>query len=127
MPFVLLAADASWWANVPITPAQFSLLLLAGVFLLMIFSNLATDLILIGAVVVLLGVGILRPDEALAGLTKIAGVVPVIVAVTVSLAVMVRLPTVLSVALKMPVPPVSAALAGKAACASVLVNVTMPV
>ena len=52
--------------------------------------------------------------------------VPVIEALTVSVAVMVWLPTVFNVAEKVPVPLVSVELAGSAAWASVLVKCTVP-
>ena len=48
----------------------------AAIFALMVFSNVSTDLVLIGGVVVLLTTGILNPGEALAGLAN-EGVVTV--------------------------------------------------
>lgn len=51
---------------------------------------------------------------------------PAIELVTVSVAVMVRVPAVFNVALNVPVPFVSAELAGSTACASVLLNLTAP-
>ena len=52
---------------------------------------------------------------------------PVIELVTVSVAVIVWLPAVLSVALKVPVPLVKVLLAGRTAAPSVLVKWTVPV
>jgi di/tricarboxylate transporter len=76
MPLVLLAADSPIWNWMPVTPAQFSLGLLAAIFALMVFTNVSTDLVLIGGVVVLLATGVLLPHEALAGLAN-EGVVTV--------------------------------------------------
>ena len=64
---------------------------------------------------------------AAAGLTVIAAVVPVIEAVTVSVAVTVCEPAVLSVTEKFPVPAVRVAFAGKTAWPSLLVMCTIPV
>ena len=58
--------------------------------------------------------------------TAIAFDVPVIDAFTVSVAVIVCAPLVLSVALKVPTPLVSVALAGRIAAPSVLVKCTVP-
>ena len=63
---------------------------------------------------------------AAAGLTVMAFVVPVIELVAVSVAVMVWLPAVFSVAEKVPVPAVSVLLAGSEAAASLLVKCTVP-
>ena len=52
--------------------------------------------------------------------------VPLIDAVTVSVAVIVRLPVVLKVAEKVPTPFVSAALAGNVAAVSLLLKWTVP-
>ena len=63
----------------------------------------------------------------MAGLvTKIGFEVPVIETVIVSVAVIVWLPTVFSVAEKVPVPFVSVELAGSTAWPSVLVKCTVP-
>jgi len=51
---------------------------------------------------------------------------PVIEGVTVSVAVMVWLPAVFSVAENVPIPPVNCAFAGRVACASLLVKCTVP-
>ena len=53
--------------------------------------------------------------------------VPVMVAFTVSVALMVLLPTVFNVALNVPVPFVSVESTGKVALPSVLVKCTVPV
>jgi di/tricarboxylate transporter len=55
------------WADLPFTPAHFTLAVVALVFGLLIFSRLTPDVILIGAVMLLLLAGILTPAEALAG------------------------------------------------------------
>lgn len=59
--------------------------------------------------------------------TLIGPDVPLSEAVTVSLAVIVCMPSVLSVTWKLAVPPVSAEFAGNIACVSVLVKCTVPV
>jgi di/tricarboxylate transporter len=58
------------WADSPLTPAQFTLGVVGLVFALLIFSRLTPDVILIGAVVLLLLSGILTSDQALAGLSN---------------------------------------------------------
>ena len=63
---------------------------------------------------------------AVPGLTVIAEDDPVIVAVTVSVAVIVWLAAVFSVEAKVPVPWLRVALAGSTACPSVLVKCTVP-
>jgi len=63
---------------------------------------------------------------AAAGFTAIALLVPVIEALTESVAVIVRLPEVLSVALNVPTPLVSVELAGNVAAGSELVKWTVP-
>ena len=63
---------------------------------------------------------------AVAALTVTAFDVPVIVAFAVSVAVMVRLPAVRSVAENVPTPFVSVVSAGNVALASVLVKCTVP-
>ena len=64
---------------------------------------------------------------AAAALTAMLLLVPVMPGLTVSVAVIVWLPAVLSVALKLPVPLVNVLLAGKVAWPSLLVNWTVPV
>jgi hypothetical protein len=61
-----------------------------------------------------------------ASVTAIALLVPVMLEVIVSVAVMVRLPAVLSVALNVPAPLVSVASAGRLAAPSLLVKWTVP-
>ena len=63
---------------------------------------------------------------AVAALTVIVPVVPVMEVVTVSVAVRVWLPAVFKVALKVPAPLVSVLLPGRLAWPSVLVNYTVP-
>lgn len=58
------------WADVGITPAQFTLGIVGLIFTLLIFSRLTPDVILIAAVVLLLLTGILSPSEALSGLSN---------------------------------------------------------
>ncbi|MEX0977864.1 MAG: SLC13 family permease, partial [Pirellulales bacterium] len=58
------------WADSPVTPAQFTLGVVGLVFALLIFSRLTPDVILIGAVVLLLLSGILTSIQALAGLSN---------------------------------------------------------
>jgi hypothetical protein len=60
------------------------------------------------------------------GLTVIGPVSPLMESVTVSFAEMVCVPAVFSVALKVPIPAVSAAFAGRVALMSLLVKCTMP-
>lgn len=64
---------------------------------------------------------------AVVATTVIAPVMPVIEAVTVSVAVTVCVPTVFSVTEKIPVPLMSVLFAGRTACPSVLVKCTVPV
>ena len=64
---------------------------------------------------------------AVAGLTPIAFEVPVIDEAAASVAVMVRVPAVLSVAETTPMPPTSVESTGSAAAPSVLVKWTVPV
>ncbi|MEX0676335.1 MAG: SLC13 family permease [Pirellulales bacterium] len=58
------------WADSPVTQAQFTLGVVALVFGLLIFSRLTPDVILIGAVVLLLLTGVLTAGEALSGLAS---------------------------------------------------------
>ncbi len=61
--------DFSWSANL-ISPAQFTLAVVGLVFVLLVFSQVTPDVILIGAVTLLLLTGILTPGEALAGMSN---------------------------------------------------------
>ena len=70
MPFSLTAFTEHIWSMLPISPSQFTLGLVCALFLLLAFSSLAPDLILILGVVTLLVVGILKPADALAGLSN---------------------------------------------------------
>ena len=63
---------------------------------------------------------------AAAGLTVIAPEVPVIEELTVSVAVIVRLPAVFSVAENVPVPLLSVELVGNIPCPSELLKCTVP-
>jgi di/tricarboxylate transporter len=58
------------WQNSAITPAQFTLSVVGLIFGLLIFSQVTPDVILIGAVVLLLLTGVLPPGEALAGMSN---------------------------------------------------------
>ena len=64
------------WETAPIDPAQFTLGVIALVFGLLMFTRMPPDVILVGAVALLLLFGILSPGEALAGLSN-EGVVAV--------------------------------------------------
>jgi di/tricarboxylate transporter len=58
------------WENSIVTPAQFTLGVVGLIFGLLIFSQVTPDVILIGAVVLLLITGVLTPAEALAGMSN---------------------------------------------------------
>jgi di/tricarboxylate transporter len=69
--FPLLAIQTNaMWAAFGMTPAQFTLGLVLTLFLLLAFTSLAPDLILMLGVLVLLLVGVLSPGDALAGLSN---------------------------------------------------------
>lgn len=68
MPLASVATD--FLALMGISPAHFTLGLIAALFLLLTFSSLTPDIILIFGVVVLLVMGILTPGEALAGMSN---------------------------------------------------------
>jgi di/tricarboxylate transporter len=61
--------DFSWQTSI-LTPAQFTLGVVGLIFGLLVFSQVTPDVILIGAVVLLLLSGILTPGEALAGMSN---------------------------------------------------------
>jgi hypothetical protein len=62
---------ASWsWNDGPISPAVITLGTIGLIFILLIFSTVTPDLIMIGGVVLLLLLGILTPSEALGGIAK---------------------------------------------------------
>jgi di/tricarboxylate transporter len=65
-----VALTEQLWTTLPITPAQFTLGLVIALFLLLAFSSLTPDVILILGVVTLLLVGIIGPSDALAGLSN---------------------------------------------------------
>ena len=58
------------WADAPITQAQFTLGVVGLVFVLLIFSRLTPDIILIGAVALLLLTGVIDVSQALSGLSN---------------------------------------------------------
>ena len=58
------------WADSPITQAHFTLGVVGLVFVLLAFSRLTPDVILIGAVVVLLLTGVIDVEQALGGLSN---------------------------------------------------------
>ena len=60
----------AFWNQLPITPAQFTLAMVGVVFALLMFTSITPDVILIGAVVLLMLVGILLPAEALSGMSN---------------------------------------------------------
>jgi len=70
MPPTVLAATDALWAALPISQAQFTLGLVIALFLLLAFSTLAPDIILLLGVVVLLFLGVVSPSDALAGLSN---------------------------------------------------------
>ena len=59
-----------FWAAVPWTQGQFTLAVVLILFLLLTFSTLAPDVILILGVVVLLVAGVITPGDALSGLSN---------------------------------------------------------
>jgi di/tricarboxylate transporter len=69
-PELLAVEFGGFWNNLPISPAQFTLVLVVVLFGLMAFTSLAPDLVLMLGVVMLLVLGILSPGEALAGLSN---------------------------------------------------------
>ncbi len=74
------------WANSPVSPANFTLSVVALVFVLLIFSSLTPDVILIGAVVILLLTGVIDANQALSGLSN-EGMVTIAVLFVVGAAV----------------------------------------
>jgi di/tricarboxylate transporter len=58
------------WADSPVTQAQFTLGVVALVFVLLVVSRLTPDVILIGAVTLLFLTGVLNTTQALAGLSN---------------------------------------------------------
>jgi di/tricarboxylate transporter len=60
----------NFWQNLIVTPAHFTLMLVLALFVLMMFSSLPPDVVLIGGVVVLMAVGILTPAEAMSGMSN---------------------------------------------------------
>jgi di/tricarboxylate transporter len=66
----LQAALDQVWNVLPFSQAQFTLGLVAALFVLLTFSSLAPDLVLMLGVVILLVLGILTPAEALGGLAN---------------------------------------------------------
>ena len=58
------------WVDSPISAAQFTLGVVGLVFLMLIISSITPDIILIGAVALLLLTGVLAPSEALSGLSN---------------------------------------------------------
>lgn len=81
-------AEAAIWSlsRLGIDPAYFSLAVVVGVLVILTFSNLATDLVLIGSVVILLVTNILTPAEAFKGMSN-EGMLTVAVLYVVSAAV----------------------------------------
>lgn len=81
-------AEAAFWSlsRLGIDPGYFSLAVVIGVLVILTFSNLATDLVLIGSVVVLLVTNVLTPAEAFKGMSN-EGMLTVAVLYVVSAAV----------------------------------------
>jgi len=81
-------AEAAVWSlsRLGIDPGYFSLAVVIGVLVILTFSNLATDLVLIGSVVILLVTNILTPAEAFKGMSN-EGMLTVAVLYVVSAAV----------------------------------------
>jgi hypothetical protein len=94
------------------------------------WSSAVTVRVMVLPAVMLVGVALTAKCVAAVGLTTIAPLWPVIVLVTVSVAVSVWLPTVDNVALNVPTPAVKALLAGNVGARTLLwslvVNVTVP-
>ena len=65
-----LFALARFWELVPFTQAQFTMGLIVAVLLVLTFSSLSPDIVLILGVIILLTLGILDPSEALAGMSN---------------------------------------------------------
>jgi di/tricarboxylate transporter len=74
------------WELLPITQAQFTLGLVVAVFTLLMVTAVPPDVILVGGVVLLMAVGILTPDQALAGMSN-EGMITVAVLFVVGAAV----------------------------------------
>jgi di/tricarboxylate transporter len=74
------------WADSPISPAHFTLGVVGLVFVMLVFSTLTPDVILIGAVVILLLTGVISVPQALAGLSN-EGMVTIAVLLVVGAAV----------------------------------------
>ena len=75
-----------FWNDLPITPAQFTLGLVGVVFGFLMFTSIAPDVVMVGAVVLLMLVGILAPNEALGGMSN-EGMITVAVLFVVGAAV----------------------------------------
>jgi di/tricarboxylate transporter len=69
-PDLLAAQTDALWAAIGITPAHFTLGLVVVLFLMLAFTTLAPDLILMLGVLLLLVSGVLAPSDALAGLSN---------------------------------------------------------
>ena len=58
------------WKSSPVSPAHFTLAVVGLVFGLLTFSQIATDIVMIGGVSILLLAGVLTPSEALSGMSN---------------------------------------------------------
>lgn len=70
MPDLFLGFSTVVWEWLPFTQAQFTMALIVLVLLVLTFSSMAPDMVLILAVIVLMTAGILTPNEALAGMSN---------------------------------------------------------
>ncbi len=68
--FESFLALTQFWELVPFTQAQFTMGLIVAVLLVLTFSSLSPDIVLIGGVIILLTLGILDPSEALSGMSN---------------------------------------------------------
>jgi di/tricarboxylate transporter len=70
VPQLFAAQSDDLWTALHLTPAQFTLGLVFVLFLMLAFSTLAPDLVLMLGVLVLLVLGIISPTDALSGLSN---------------------------------------------------------
>src|SRR5215470_13420466 len=69
MPLLAIQIDALW-RTLGLSPASFTLALIVALFLMLAFSSLAPDLILMSGVLLLILAGVISPSDALAGLSN---------------------------------------------------------
>ena len=68
--FESFLALTQFWELVPFTQAQFTMGLIGTILLVLTFSSLSPDIVLICGVIILLTLGILDPSEALSGMSN---------------------------------------------------------